>query len=171
MKARSSRSISLLLLVMLGAMVAADPYVDPALQAIPDVEGTKDIAAKASAIGEHDTPEETNARRHAQEVEGQWNVVRGKEPAPTRDAPNGDTLDAAVFLSELGERSMRCSACELVAEKMDDVIPLLVKTWPMRSSPERTRLLRATLLQRGCKQFDTMHVALMGDDGCAAKLL
>jgi hypothetical protein len=102
---------------------------------------------------------------------GMQAAVLGQSPAPTRYAPNGHTLDAADFLSELGERSLRCSACELVAERMDYMIPLLVRTWPTRSSAERAKMLRAMLVQRGCKQIDAMHVALMGDHGCAATLL
>ena len=101
---------------------------------------------------------------------GMQAAVLGQSPAPTRYAPNGHTLDAADFLSELGERSLRCSACELVAERMDYMIPLLVRTWPTRSSAERAKMLRAMLVQRGCKQIDAMHVALTGDHGCAATL-
>ena len=90
---------------------------------------------------------------------GMQAAVLGQSPAPTRYAPNGHTLDAADFLSELGERSLRCSACELVAERMDYMIPLLVRTWPTRSSAERAKMLRAMLVQRGCKQIDAMHVS------------
>ena len=75
---------------------------------------------------------------------GMQAAVLGQSPAPTRYAPNGHTLDAADFLSELGERSLRCSACELVAERMDYMIPLLVRTWPTRSSAMTQPTLHAS---------------------------
>ena len=167
MAARRRLSIALLLLALEATLA-----FDPKLQAIVDAEDAADLATEAAAMREQLTPEEMQAQRLAQEAvakleaEEVRKAVAGEEAVPTRYAPNGDSLDAADFLAELGERSMRCSACEMVAEKLDDVIPLLVKRWPEWNSAERAKHLRPAFVQRGCKQFDTMQVALIGEDGC-----
>ena len=131
------------------------------------------IAEQASAMREQMTPEQMEAQMAAQDALANAEAgevrktVMGEGPTPTRYAPNGDSIDAVEFMSDLGEQSVRCSACELVTATMDEAIDgsSLVSGWAEWTSAERAKKLRPILVRRGCRKFDTMQVALTGFEG------
>ena len=82
-----------------------------------------------------------------------------------RRAPNGDTLDAQEFLESIGQSTLRCSACELVAAKFEKAIDEeLVAGWAGNTSAERAEALRTTLPKRACAKMKRMAIAMEGDE-------
>ena len=82
-----------------------------------------------------------------------------------RRAPNGDTLDAQEFLESIGQSTLRCSACELVAAKFEKAIDEeLVAGWSGNTSAERAEALRTTLPKRACAKMKRMAIAMEGDE-------
>ena len=87
-------------------------------------------------------------------------------PRPKRrHAPNGDTLDAQDFLESMGQSTLRCSACELVAVKFEKAIDAeLVAGWAGNTSVERATALRTTLPKRACAKMKRMAIAMEGEE-------
>ena len=74
--------------------------------------------------------------------------------------------DAHSHLIALGEESLRCSACELVASKMDDAIDSkLLKSWGGIGREERVLKLRRAFAKRACAPIADMQIALLGEPG------
>ena len=82
-----------------------------------------------------------------------------------RHAPNGDTLDAQEFLESIGQSTLRCSACELVAVKFEKAIDAeLLAGWAGNTSAERATALRATLPKKACAKMKRMLIAMEGEE-------
>ena len=109
------------------------------------------------------TPEELERQRL---TEGALAVAEEQslQPRPTRRyAPNGDTVDAQAFLESLGQSTLRCSACELVAVKFEQAIDgELVAGWAANTSAERAEALRTTMPKRACGKMKRMQIAMDG---------
>lgn len=74
--------------------------------------------------------------------------------------------DARSYLRALGEDSLRCTACTLVAAKMDDAIDSkLLKSWAGLTTEERIKKMRSAFSKRACPQIDDIQVAIMGETG------
>ena len=88
------------------------------------------------------------------------------QPRPKRrHAPNGDTLDAQDFLESMGQSTLRCSACELVAVKFEKAIDAeLLAGWAGNTSAERATALRATLPKKACAKMKRMLIAMEGEE-------
>ena len=125
------------------------------------------VGAKTPAKEEL-TPGELERKRFTEaalvEAEEQQRLAT---PQPARrHAPNGDTLDAQDFLESLGEPTLRCSACELVAVKFEQAFKdeELVTGWAANTSAERATALRATLPKRACAKIKRMKIAIDGEE-------
>ena len=75
------------------------------------------------------------------------------------------SADIQEYLKGLGESSMRCSACELVAKRVDDAIDsTFLKGWKTWTTETRAKKLKSKL-SKTCPAFESMQIALMGDIG------
>ena len=72
--------------------------------------------------------------------------------------------DARSHLDSLPE-SARCSACELVASKMENAIasPAIVKAWKDWTTAQRISKLKAAFSKHACPKFDDMQICSVGD--------
>ena len=122
-------------------------------------------AAVAGVISKDEmTPEQLERQRLTEgalaDAEEQSLMPRPKR----RHAPNGDTLDAQDFLESIGQSTLRCSACELVAVKFQKAIDEeLVAGWAGNTSVERATALRTTLPKRACAKMKRMAIAMEGE--------
>ena len=74
--------------------------------------------------------------------------------------------DVQSHLNGLGEDSLRCSACELVASKMDDAIDSkLLKSWSSFTSEDRASKLRRAFQKRACAPIADLQIAQLGEEG------
>ena len=123
-------------------------------------------AAVAGVISKDEmTPEQLERQRLTEgalaDAEEQSLMPRPKR----RHAPNGDTLDAQDFLESIGQSTLRCSACELVAVKFQKAIDEeLVAGWAGNTSVERATALRTTLPKRACAKMKRMAIAMEGEE-------
>ena len=71
--------------------------------------------------------------------------------------------DTQKHLTSLGEESMRCSACNLVADKVESSISSdFVREWYDLTRPQRVARLRAQLMSKNCPKIDKMQIAMEG---------
>ena len=74
--------------------------------------------------------------------------------------------DARSHLTDLGEESLRCSACTLVASQFDDAMDSkLLKAWAGWTTEQRITKLRGTFRKRACPAIGEMQIAQLGDKG------
>ena len=71
--------------------------------------------------------------------------------------------DARSYLVKLGGESLRCSACELVADKVEEAIaaPSFAKGWKEWTTEQRVSKLKASLRKK-CPKFQDMMIARTG---------
>ena len=75
--------------------------------------------------------------------------------------------DAPVYLKSMGEESLRCSACEIVASMIEEkvITSKLIKGWSAWTTEQRVNKLRTTITKKACPPIGDKQIALMGEEG------